>query len=100
MSCQQFDFTLGSCLVEITAEIGDSKRPAYNVYVFLVEKNGSVIRPLVRSDGHRVKIRAGSVPVALTSAVSFLRARLGEVKDAGHTPELGTATVGRPIPLG
>ena len=99
MSCQQYDFALGSCLVEIT-ETGDPKKPVYNVYVFLVEKDGTMIRPLVRSDGHRVKIRAGSEPVAIKSALSYLRARLGDVKDEGHAPELGTASVGRPIPLG
>jgi hypothetical protein len=100
MSVQQVDFILGTGLVEIMPELGDPDMPAYSAFVSLIERDGAIIRPVVRGDGRRVRIRAGSEPVALLSAISYLTARLGAPKDDAHPCSLATATLGRPIPLG
>ena len=81
MSCQQVRFALADCVVEISPEFseGSRKARAYTARLSLVENDGTVVRPLVSSDGRSVKIRAESELLAFHSAVSYLRARFGSV---------------------
>jgi hypothetical protein len=100
VSCQQVRFALADCVVEISPEFGESSRKAraYTAFLSLVE-DGTVIRPLVSSTGHRVKIRAASELLALHCAISYLRARFGAVSRDGEPCSLGAATVGRPVAI-
>jgi hypothetical protein len=100
MSCRQVGFALGTCVVEINPEIGDPLLPVYTVSMSYVENDGAVLRPVVSENGGRVRIRAGSEPLALTSAIGYLRARFGTLTDAGHPCSMGDAAVGRPLPIG
>jgi hypothetical protein len=101
VSCQQVRFALADCVVEINPEFGSESRKAraYTAYLSVVEDAGSVVRPLVSGDGHRVKIRAASEPLALHSAISYLRARFGAVNQEGQPCSLGEARVGRPVSI-
>lgn len=100
MSCQQVGFVLGTCVVEISPEPGNPLLPVYTASMSYVEKDGAVLRPVVAENGRRVRIRADSEPLALTSAIGYLRARLGTLTDAGHPCSLGDAAVGPPLPIG
>jgi hypothetical protein len=99
MSCQQVRFALANCVVEINPEPSTTKAKTYTAFLSLVENDGSVVRPLVSSNGRRVRIRAASEPLALHSAISYLRARFGAVNEPGHPCSLGAARVGRPVPI-
>src|SRR5262245_48433766 len=99
MSCQQVGFALANCVVEIVPEPGDPKNKAYTALLSLVENDGAVIRPLVREDGHRVRIRAASEPLALYSAISYLCARFGAVRRPEQPCSYGSATVGLPVAI-
>jgi len=99
MSCQQVGFALADCVVEISAEPGNTKNKTYTALLSLVENEGAIIRPLVREDGHRVRIRAASEPLALHSAISYLRARFGAVHNPGRPCSYPSATVGLPVAI-
>jgi hypothetical protein len=101
VACQQVRFALADCVVEISPEFpaGSHKARAYTAFLSLVENGGSLVRPLVSSSGHRVRIRAASEPLALHSAISYLRARFGAVSHDSEPCSLGQATVGRPIAM-
>jgi hypothetical protein len=97
MACQQIGFAHANCLVETASEPGETADRTYTAFVSLVEDDGTTIRPLVARDGHRVRIRAASEPLAIYSAITYLKARFGAVSEPGRPCNLGSATVGRPI---
>ena len=102
MSNQQVTFVLGRCLVEIHQDMTDDPIHTFTAFLSYLEENGgdgAVIRPVVAVDGHRVRIRAESEPLALTGAISYLRARFGAMSEGSQPCSLGSATVGRPIEL-
>jgi len=99
MASQQVGFALADCVIEISPEPGETKAQAYTAFLSLVEDHGSVVRPFVAGDGRRVRIRAGSEPLALYSAISYLRARFGVVNEPEHTCDLSASTVGPPIAI-
>jgi len=99
MASQQVGFALADCVIEISPEPSETKGELYTAFLSLVEDHGSVVRPFVSGDGHRVRIRAGSEPLALYSAISYLRARFGAVNEPGHPCDLSASTVGRPIAI-
>ena len=99
MASQQVGFALADCVIEISPEPSETKGESYTAFLSLVEDHGSVVRPFVSGDGHRVRIRAGSEPLALYSAISYLRARFGAVNEPGHPCDLSASTVGRPIAI-
>jgi hypothetical protein len=99
MSCQQVGFALADCVVEISPEPGKTRNKAYTALLSLIENGGAIIRPLVRQDGHRVRIRAASELLALYSAISYLRARFGAVHNPGRPCSYPSATVGLPVAI-
>lgn len=98
MTCRHVEFTHGQhCLVEIQPPSGRLAEPAFTAFVSVIEDDGSIVRPLVQGDGHRVRIKAESEPVALTSAISFLERRFGTPSATFKPISIGTATMGSPI---
>ena len=99
MACQHVGFENGSCLVEVSPDRTAVEPPAYTAFMFLVENDGHVIRPLVSRDGHRVRVRARSEPLAIGSAISYLEHRFGAVNQPDRPVSLGTATIGHPFTI-
>ena len=97
MTSQLVGFALADCLIEINPEPSETKAEWYTVLLSLVEHGGSVVRPFVSGNGRRVRIRAGSEPLALHSAICYLRARFGAVNKPEHPCDLSASTVGPPI---
>ncbi|HVT47744.1 MAG TPA: hypothetical protein VHD57_08160 [Vicinamibacterales bacterium] len=97
MCCRTVGFEHGTCLVEIQPEAGTPSASNFTAFLSLVEDNGTVIRPLVLRDGHRVRIRASSEPVALESAIRYLESRFGAKSGSDAPCALGRATIGRPV---
>ena len=99
MASQQVGFAMADCVIDISPEPSETKPKAYTAFLSLVESHGSVVRPFVSRNGHRVRIRAGSEPLALYSAISYLRARFGAVNEPEHPCDLRASTVGPPIAI-
>jgi hypothetical protein len=97
MSCRTVGFANGTCLVEIQPEPGVPSAPNFTAFLSLIEDDGTVVRPLVLRDGHRVRIRASSEPVALESAIRYLESRFGAKRGSDAPCALGRATIGRPV---
>jgi hypothetical protein len=99
MTCQQVGFALANCVVEISPEPNGPGAKAYTAFLSLVENGGAVVRPLVAHNGRRIRIRAETELVALCSAISYLGARFGGVRNPGQPCSLGSATLGLPIAI-
>ena len=99
MTSQQVGFALADCVIEISRERSETNAESYTASLSLVQDHGAVVRPFVAGDGRRVRIRAGSEPLALHSAISYLRARFGAVNEPGHPCDLSSSTVGPPVPI-
>ena len=99
MTSQQVGFALADCVIEISPEPSETKPERYTASLSLVEDHGSVVRPFVAGNGRRVRIRAGSEPLALYSAISYLRARFGAVNEPEHPCDLGASSIGCPIAI-
>ena len=97
MSCQHIGFEKGHCLVEIQSESNGPDSSTYTAFMFLVDNEGSVLRPLVARDGHRVRVRAGSEPSALGSAIAYLENRFGRYHESTRAQSFGAASIGRPF---
>jgi hypothetical protein len=99
MMCRQVAFTHGNCLVEIRNDDRPQPDAAFTAFVSLVEDEGSIVRPLVQRDGHRVRIYGTTEPMTLTSAISFLEQRYGTPTTFAQGCSMGGATVGSPVVL-
>lgn len=97
MTCQQMVFARGNCLVEIDTRFADSGRQAYTAYLSLLEENGAIVRPLVNLNGRRIEISASSEPLALNSAIAYLKTRFGSLNVPKGRCALATSSFGPPI---
>jgi hypothetical protein len=95
MSCQHLEFDKGHCLVEV-----ESASPgAFTARVSLLEEDGSIVRPIVSTDGKRVEISADNESTAVSRAISYLADRFGRQQGREQACSLGAATIGRPFRL-
>ena len=97
MTCQQMVFANGNCLVEIDTRSAESGRPAYTAYLSLLEENGAIVRPLVNLHGRRIEISASSEPLALNSAIAYLKTRFGSMSSPKNRCALATSSFGPPV---
>ena len=97
MTCQQMVFAWGDCLVEIDQRFAESGRQAYTAYLSLLEENGAIVRPLVNLNGRRIEISAPSEPLALNSAIAYLRTRFGALNAPKSKCALATSSFGPPV---
>jgi hypothetical protein len=97
MSCQQIDFTHGSCLVEIRPEPDAAGPSRFTARVAVLEEDGAIVRPIVSHDGRGVEIRGTDESAALQSAIEYLEDRFGQISEPEHACSLGSATIGQPF---
>jgi hypothetical protein len=95
MTCQLVGFAHGECLVEIDSQ--SAKKPGYTAFLSLLEEGGAIVRPLVRLNGRRLEIHAPSEPLALHSAINYLRKRFGAVDQPERECTLASSSFGPPV---
>ena len=97
MTCQQMEFARGNCLVEIDTRSANGGYPAYTAYLSLLEEDGAIVRPLIMPNGRRIEISATSEPLAMDSAINYLKSRFGAPSARKRKCALATSSFGPPV---
>ena len=83
-SCHDVAFAGGRCRIEISEATTDPAVPTFTARMSLVDHDGAEAHPLVFAGGQRAEIHAPSVPLALSSCVTYLEALFGGLSATAH----------------
>jgi hypothetical protein len=100
MTSERLTLADALCVVDVVPAASEAGERRFVARMSLVDPGGTVVHPLVGSDGRSIKILANTKDQALAGAATFLEGRFGRIQPSHTSASLGTATVGEPFVVG
>ena len=101
MVCQEAGFMNASCRIEVHPRDVPVGAPAFKAVMYLIEGEGSLLRPVVFPDGSRAVIPGDTPQLAMNNAIAWLSNRYGSMTEYTHAclEPAGGAALGEPVVL-